>query len=137
MNSLTFTVPGKPTAKARARVTRYGTYTPDSTQAAEMRVLEHYLAAYSSRPPLTGPVALTIVATFDVPKSWSRVKREAAYGKPHTSRPDSDNIAKLVTDALNGTLYADDAQVYSLGVVKRYVVPGESAGVKITVRWST
>ncbi len=43
---------------------------------------------------------------------------------------DADNIAKLVSDAFNEIVYADDAQVASLIVQKRY---GPLAGVTVTV----
>ena len=38
--------------------------------------------------------------------------------EPDTHKPDADNIAKIVLDALNGVAWLDDAQVTSLTVVK-------------------
>ena len=35
-------------------------------------------------------------------------------------KPDLDNVAKIVCDALNGVAYKDDAQVVKLTVHKRY-----------------
>ncbi len=35
-------------------------------------------------------------------------------------KPDCDNIAKIILDALNGLAYDDDAQVVKLYVEKRY-----------------
>ena len=35
-------------------------------------------------------------------------------------RPDADNIAKIVLDALNGIAYKDDSQIVDLSVPKRY-----------------
>ena len=37
-----------------------------------------------------------------------------------TKKPDCDNIAKIVLDALNGIAYHDDAQVAELTVIKTY-----------------
>ena len=37
-----------------------------------------------------------------------------------TKKPDTDNIAKAILDALNGLAYYDDAQVVNLEVQKRY-----------------
>ena len=34
-------------------------------------------------------------------------------------KPDADNVAKLVLDAINGTAFVDDSQVVSLSVAKR------------------
>ena len=40
-----------------------------------------------------------------------------------TKKPDADNIAKVVCDALNGLAYKDDAQVIDLTVHKRFGDP--------------
>ena len=37
-----------------------------------------------------------------------------------TVKPDWDNIGKIISDALNGIAYKDDAQVVSCTVEKRY-----------------
>ena len=37
-----------------------------------------------------------------------------------TKKPDADNIAKVICDALNGVAYGDDTQVVNLNVKKRY-----------------
>jgi Holliday junction resolvase RusA-like endonuclease len=38
----------------------------------------------------------------------------------HVYKPDTDNLAKFVLDALNGTYYKDDSQIYSLTIEKCY-----------------
>ena len=130
---ITFVVPGEPVAKARARVALRGgkvhAYTPKRTEDYERAVALAAKAAAVTR--LAGPVALDVVAVFEVPASWSRARREAAIGAPHTSRPDGDNIAKAVADALNGIAWDDDSQVAELRVVKVY---GAVPCVRVTVR---
>lgn len=37
-----------------------------------------------------------------------------------TKKPDSDNIIKIILDALNGVCYHDDAQIYSINFEKKY-----------------
>ena len=63
-----------------------------------------------------------IMAYFPIPKSDSKVKREGKLsGKIRpTKKPDSDNIAKCVLDALNGIAYHDDSQICELLVRKYY-----------------
>ena len=39
---------------------------------------------------------------------------------PHTSKPDGDNLYKLVTDALNEIFWKDDSQIVEHHVSKRY-----------------
>lgn len=55
------------------------------------------------------PVSVKITAT----KS-----SEKRANTPFVMKPDADNIAKLVLDALNGVAWHDDAQIVSLDVVK-------------------
>ena len=58
--------------------------------------------------------------------------------EPDTFKPDADNEAKLVMDALNGLVWADDAQVVDLHVVKHPRVRGQSARMDISIApgWS-
>ena len=52
----------------------------------------------------------------------------------HTSKPDYDNIAKAITDALTKAgIWADDAQVAIGSVVKRYVGDGEQPRAEISI----
>lgn len=62
-----------------------------------------------------GPVSVRIDVERPLPKSAP--KRVASA--PDTLRPDADNVAKGVLDALNGAAWADDSQVTSLVVEKR------------------
>ena len=69
-----------------------------------------------------GPVKVWINADFRIPKSVSKRKREAMVAghiRP-TRKPDADNIAKVVCDALNGLAWHDDSQVVMLHVEKRF-----------------
>ena len=68
------------------------------------------------------PISMTIRADYEIPKSFSKKKQiEALSGKlrPRT-KPDLDNIAKIVCDALNKVAYYDDNQVIDLHVTKFY-----------------
>lgn len=61
--------------------------------------------------PLEGPLQLKIAAVYLWPKSTTKARLAAADGAWKTTKPDSDNITKIVKDALNTIAYADDAQV--------------------------
>ena len=37
-----------------------------------------------------------------------------------TKKPDADNIAKIIADALNGVAYRDDSQIAEMLIVRRY-----------------
>lgn len=56
------------------------------------------------------------------PKSFSKKRaEEAVAGAIHPQKkPDADNIAKIICDALNNIACGDDTQVIELTVVKKY-----------------
>jgi Holliday junction resolvase RusA-like endonuclease len=104
------TIPGVPFGKQRARATRGGRmYTPAATVSFERLV--GTIAAPHFPQPLDGPVRVEIVATFAPPPSWSQKKRAALLHRPHTQKPDLDNVAKAILDGLNRIAFADDSQV--------------------------
>lgn len=55
------------------------------------------------------------------------------FGLPKATRPDLDNLTKLVLDALteSGVAFADDGQVAILQVRKRHARAGEDAHVRL------
>jgi Holliday junction resolvase RusA-like endonuclease len=63
---------------------------------------------------LVGPVVVRL--TFFMPRPKSLPKRVVH----HVKRPDCDNLAKSVKDALRGLVYRDDAQVTSIWIRKQY-----------------
>ena len=130
---LTFAVPGKPVPKQRPRMTRSGSvYTPAATTRYERLVAKHARAAGAA--PMTGPVAVDISVRFPIPKSWTKARRLAADGGPHTQRPDIDNLQKSVLDGLNGVAFSDDAQVCSVSAVKTWDAACADGCVEIHVR---
>jgi Holliday junction resolvase RusA-like endonuclease len=119
-----FEVPGDPKGKARPRVCFKGkrawAYTPKNTRSYESLIKK--CARDSKVTKLEGSVYLSIEAVFKVPKSATKSKKEEMLkGKIRpTKKPDMDNIAKTVMDALNGIAYDDDKQVGCLQIVRRY-----------------
>lgn len=59
---------------------------------------------------------------FPIPKSFSKKKQREAIACTllPTVKPDSDNIAKIILDSLNGLAFLDDKQVTELYVYKAY-----------------
>lgn len=122
MKTVTFTVAGEPQGKARPRVTRNGTYTPKKTRDYERRVQLAYREQCGGVSFGDRQLTVTITAYMQPPGSVSKKKRAAMLaGTIYPKRkPDADNIAKAVCDALNGIAYRDDAQVSLLIVEKLY-----------------
>lgn len=122
-----FIVFGEPVAKGRPKFSRQGnfvkSYTPAKTTNYENLVSLSYVEACSSENhPLEGGVSMKIDAFFSIPKSTSKKKKDlmnAGFIK-HTKRPDADNVAKAVCDALNKIAYLDDSQIVHLEINKYY-----------------
>ena len=77
-------------------------------------------------------VKMTILACFAIPKSFSKKKqKEALEGTIRPLiKPDADNIAKIICDALNDIAYKDDTQIIELTITKQYA---SEPKVKITL----
>lgn len=109
-----------PVAKGRPRCSKMGrAYTPAKTRQAE-EDFKYLLMEKWKRKPTDKPVMLSIVFYMPIPKSWSKVKQHNIVGEPHGSRPDLDNLIKLVTDAMNGIVYTDDSLVWAITSSKQY-----------------
>lgn len=126
MAEITFTVPGIMPGWQRSGQSGKRHFTQPQTAKAQLEVAAW--ARQSSRGiMLTGPLGLLLTVWFPVPDSWSQKRKAAAYGAWMTVKPDYDNLAKLVGDALNKVVYADDASIADGRTVKRYVGAGERA----------
>lgn len=119
-----FEIPGKPCGKQRPRFGSGRTYTPEKTVSYENLVRMCFRQAYPGAEPIAAGIAIVveITACFPIPKSTSRARRQAmlAYEEFPTKKPDCDNIAKIILDALNGIAYHDDAQIVDVRVTKEY-----------------
>lgn len=119
-----FVVEGKPVGKGRPRFKRMGnfvqTYTPEKTADYEKLVRLGFQNAGGSITEK--PVRIKIVVCFVPPKSArkkDKIEMLANRILP-AKKPDCDNIAKIILDALNQIAYKDDSQVIELSVKKLY-----------------
>jgi Holliday junction resolvase RusA-like endonuclease len=127
--TITFTVPGIPTPWARAAggATR-ARFTPAKQRSAAGAIKHLCSLAMRGARPLEGAVSLWVLAVYPWPTSWSGKKRAANQRK--TSRPDVDNIGKLLADALNGVAWIDDAQIAVVRLAKVY---GDHPGLQVKI----
>jgi Holliday junction resolvase RusA-like endonuclease len=121
-----FNIPGEPIAFARSGGNGKVRFTPKRQRdfMALVKLAAH--KAMDGQAPLEGPIELRIRAVYRVPTSWP--KKRAAEARWRTSKPDADNLAKIVSDSINEIVFRDDAQVSSLIVQKTY---GPIAGVTV------
>lgn len=129
-----FTVPGEVCAKGRPRFVNRGrfaqTYTPDKTVNYENLVRLSFMQAGCEK--LSGAIKAEIKVFMQIPKSESMKKKAAMMAgqiRP-TKKPDADNCAKSVLDALNKIAFDDDSQIVELYVNKYY---SENPRVTITL----
>lgn len=123
--AIEFFVPGVPQGKARPRFTRNGhTYTPQKTKDYENLIKQCCLNELNKYgyDKYSGAIWVDIQAFFPIPKSVT--ESQAEYMKRGCivplKKPDVDNIAKVVLDALNGVAYNDDKQVQRVTCSKYY-----------------
>lgn len=123
---VSFILEGQPQRKQRPRFRRAGkaviTYTPKETLEYEAKIRAAYKEQVGETIFSDVPLHVYIAAYFDIPKSFSKRKRQYAMAniiKPHNTT-DIDNVAKVVLDALNGTAYTDDHYITDLVIRKRY-----------------
>ena len=131
--SLTFSVPGEPVPQPRPRVSTRGgfarAYVPAKHPVHAYRQAIAEAAGEAGLVAQDEPLNVVIDFVFERPKSHMR-KSGVKADAPRLPRPDVDNLAKAVLDALQDVI-GDDTNVARLVVEKSY---GQEA--RTTVRIS-
>lgn len=126
-------IAGEVQAKQRPKFNGRFAYTPKETVSYENLVKIQYQAQCGNyRYPDDVPLIVAIFVHIEPPQSASNIKKTRMLNQVEypLKKPDVDNIAKIILDALNGIAYRDDKQVVTLLVKKSYA--GES-GVGVTI----
>lgn len=131
-------IPGEPRSLRRARAGRRGAhvvmYDPagNVSDKGEVRAaLAHAMAGRSPLPPGV-PVAVHVIAVHQLPASKHR-KRDPRPSEPKVSKPDLDNVLKLILDAATGVVWHDDCQVASALIEKRVGAQGEPPRTQVGI----
>ena len=119
------TIPIVPKAQKRDRIgTRggHGFSYKDKAQKLEEDKLLTFLMASRPPVPLSGAISLEIRVYLPIsqskPKKW-REKASVGIILPLV-KPDFDNLAKQISDVMNGVFFVDDKQVCEAHIYKRY-----------------
>lgn len=141
MSDMLVWIPGEPKAQPRPKgVLRGGFvhfYTPPVADKWKGLIKEAIKASLTKFNPLA-PFRVTMVFFFKRPSTHYGSKNKVPYlrtGAPisHTTKPDLDNLAKAVMDALSDVkLWNDDRQVIELEVSKRYG-EGWTEGLQLSI----
>ena len=113
----------EPTAKARPRSAiiagRVHTYTPKKTRNAQMMIQAMIRSQVMELGSFEEGVPLRLEVTFYRIRPKHLPKRVTMP----VSRPDYDNYAKLLTDALEKFVYRNDSQITTAVIKKRFGSP--------------
>jgi Holliday junction resolvase RusA-like endonuclease len=117
---LAFEVNIKPVAQGRPRFFvrkrglsyRVGAYDPNKSRTFKEVIAWNAKRAAMERglrEPTKAPIVIGLI--------FGMGQGKASF---HTKRPDIDNLAKAVKDALQGVIYADDSQIVEAHLYKQY-----------------
>lgn len=131
-------VPGEPVAQGRPR---FNSYTKRAHDPAKSRKYKELVGYYAMRHKPNELFDCALAVEIDIfrspPQSISKVKKNSLSLKNETltpvTKPDVDNYAKGIKDALNGVIWTDDSKVVDLRVRKFYSLnPRAEIRVKAT-----
>lgn len=142
--SLEITVTGTPAPQGSHKafvVNGHARIVDDSKRTKPWRqdVKTAALEAVGTRPPMEGPVEVTIAFSMPRPRYHFGTGRNASVLKPTAptyveKKPDIDKLTRSTLDALTeARVFKDDAQVAALNVVKGYATDPQKPGAHITV----
>lgn len=127
MKEIIITAPGKPVGKQRPKFSTKGKFvnaiTPEQTVNYENYLKMLYIEKYGDMAfEAEEPLELTVNVYFQPPANTSKKKLEMMFNNSirPTKKPDFDNIAKIVGDALNAVAYPDDKQIVDASIHKFY-----------------
>jgi len=129
-------VGGEPVAQGRPRFTSAGGFVKayDPIKSREFKYVIQTLARekMAGQERFNGALCLYLTVTRVPPKSWAKYRRREAMENHQgiQGKPDLDNYIKIVLDALNGVVFADDACIVRIGASKRW---SDSPGMYIRV----
>ena len=113
------TIKGQPKSQKRHRTSGHRRYDPS---ANDKKTIRTQLLTIKPPSPLQGKFGVVIRAYFETPTSWSDKKREDHEGCFRAKTPDVDNIEKILFDAMNDYILADDKMIVYSSVSKYYSV---------------
>jgi len=129
-----FEIHGVPIPQKQTRFTCAGGY-PRAYDPSkkDLQQIQWQIKPFAPPEPLKGPVELSLTFFLTIPKATSSKLRRQMVNRvvlPNV-KPDEDNLAYLITNALKKIVYEDDKQICVKHVYKFY---GEQPKTIIKVR---
>ena len=100
-------------------------YQKPKVEAAQNQYIANLLR-HRPEEPITGPVKMIV-------EFRHRASTKKQHGTPKTTRPDTDNMVKLLKDCMTKCgFWDDDSQVYDERVIKKWSL---DPGITIWIMW--
>jgi Holliday junction resolvase RusA-like endonuclease len=118
-----FTLSGAPVPQKQTRFTCAGgrphAYDPSKK---DLEMIRWQVRPFAPKEPLEGPIDLRMVFYLPIPKSTSKARADQMKRRIMLPvvKPDVDNLAYLVTNALKTIVYRDDSQICEQHIYKVY-----------------
>ena len=88
------------------------------------------MSQHKPEKPFANPIRVTVKLVYPWRKSETKKRREQVE-VAHTSKPDCDNIVKLINDCMTKLqFWVDDSQISTLIVIKRW---GDNVGITVNI----
>lgn len=127
-----FTIPGEPKAWQRARANfKTGAFF-EKPEVTSYKATAALFARDAGIPLLEGLFRLELDFYFNRPQAKCR-KSDPREAIPKISRPDGDNLFKMIGDALNGIVWADDALIWNCVTRKWYHEIGGAPRTEVAI----
>lgn len=119
LRMLIFEIHSTPKPQKQTMLGKHGCYDPSKMTK---RHIQWQIAPHAPKELFQGPIELHLTFYMPIPKAKKGVERQAMINNvcKHFIRPDIDNLAYIVTNAMKGIVYKDDSQICIMHLEKRY-----------------
>jgi Holliday junction resolvase RusA-like endonuclease len=114
-----FEIHGNPIPQQQTRFANGHSYDPSKKDKEQ---IQWQIRHYAPKEPLQCPIQIDMTFYVPIPQSTSGIKKRQMNNQVilPIKKPDIDNLAYLITNAMKAIFYKDDAQVIDMYLHKRY-----------------
>jgi Holliday junction resolvase RusA-like endonuclease len=116
---LIFEIDTIPKPQKQTKFSYKGAYDPSKEYKNS---IQWQMKPYAPKNPILGPVRVHLTFLLPIPIGTSKIKKRQMINGICVpwKRPDLDNLAYTVTNAMQNVIYEDDSQIIDLVLSKRY-----------------
>ncbi len=114
-----FEIHSTPKPQKQTCLGKHGCYDPSKMTKKH---IQWQIAPHAPKELMLGPIELHLTFYMPIPKQKKGTERQAMLNNAykHFIRPDIDNLAYIVTNAMKGIVYKDDSQICIMRLEKLY-----------------